>query len=166
MNKVKIVQTIVKLYFVGALAGSFVHIISAAEKLGLSGWESWSTPFMIDGLALIGMVMRSDDFSEATRKLGFRVQLVMGAFSLIANVYAAKNIGGVIYGVMIVALYIAAEWVSERLESSQVDRDREAAIKRSEAALKAAETRKRNARTAKAKNTREIKKLERMVNAK
>lgn len=166
MNKVKIVQAIVKLYFVGALAGSFVHIISAAEKLGLSGWESWSTPFMIDGLALIGMVLRSEDFSQATRKLGFRVQMVMGAFSLIANVYAAKNIGGVIYGVMIVALYIAAEWITDRVESSQVDRDRETAIKRSEAALKAAETRKRNARTAKARNTREIKKLEKMVNAK
>lgn len=160
MNKVKIVQAIVKLYFVGALAGSFVHIISAAEKLGLSGWEAWSTPFMIDGLALIGMVLRSEDFSAATRKLGFRVQMVMGAFSLIANVYAAKSIGGVIYGVMIVALYIAAEWITDRVESSQVDRDREQAIKRSEAALKAAETRKRNARTAKAKRTREVKKLE------
>lgn len=163
MNKVKIVQTIVKLYFVGALAGSFVHIISAATKLGLSGWESWSTPFMIDGLALIGMVLRSDDFSEATRKLGFRVQMVMGAFSLIANVYAAKNIGGVIYGVMIVALYIAAEWITDRVESSQVDRDREMAVKRSEAALKAAETRKRNARSAKSKRTREVNKLERLI---
>lgn len=163
MNKVKIVQAIVKLYFVGALAGSFVHIISAAEKLGLSGWESWSTPFMIDGLALIGMVLRSEDFSTATRKLGFRVQLIMGAFSLVANVYAAKSIGGVIYGIMIVALYIAAEWITDRIESAQVDRDREAAIKRSEAAQKAAETRKRNARTAKAKRTREVNKLEKLI---
>ncbi len=163
MNKVKIVQAIVKLYFVGALAGSFVHIISAAEKLGLSGWEAWSTPFMIDGLALIGMVMRSDDFSAATRKLGFRVQVVMGAFSLVANVYAAKSVGGVIYGVMIVALYIAAEWITDRIESVQVDRDREAAIKRSEAARKAAATKKNNARAAKAKRTREVKQLEKLI---
>lgn len=159
MNKVKIVQTIVKLYFVGALAGSFVHIIGAAEKLGLSGWESWSTPFMIDGLALIGMVMRSNDFSIATRKLGFRVQMVMGAFSLVANVYAAKNIGGVIYGVMIVSLYIASEAIAERMESSQVDRDHEAKLKRQEAAQKAANTRKANA----ARKAREVKKLERMI---
>lgn len=159
MNKVKIVQTIVKLYFVGALAGSFVHIISAAEKLGLSGWEAWSTPFMIDGLALIGMVMRLNDFSIATRTLGFRVQMVMGALSLVANVYAAKNIGGVIYGVLIVALYIASEGISERMESSQVDRDREAKIKRQEAAQKAAATRKRNA----TKKAREVKKLEQMI---
>lgn len=163
MNKVKIVQAIVKLYFVGALAGSFVHIISAAEKLGLSGWEAWSTPFMIDGLALIGMVLRSEDFSTATRKLGFRVQLIMGAFSLVANVYAAKSVGGVIYGIMIVALYIAAEWITDRIESAQVDRDRELAAKRSEAAQKAAETRKRNARTAKAKRTREVNKLEKLI---
>ncbi len=120
-------------------------------------------PFMIDGLALIGMVMRSDDFSQATCKLGFRVQIIMGAFSLVANVYAAKNIGGVIYGVMIVALYIAAEWLTGQLESSQVDLDREMAIKRSEAALKAAETRKRNVRTAKAKKTREVNKLEQQL---
>lgn len=163
MNKVKIVATIVKLYFVGALAGSFVHIIAASEKLGLSGWEAWSTPFMIDGLVLIGMVMRSDDFSAQTRKLGFRVQMLMGAFSLAANVYAAKNIGGVIYGIMIVALYIAAEWITDRIESAQVDRDREAAIKRSEASRKAAQTRKRNAQTAKARRTREVKKLEKMI---
>lgn len=163
MNKVKIVQAIVKLYFIGALAGSFVHIISAAEKLGLSGWESWSTPFMIDGLALIGMVLRSEDFSEATRKLGFRVQMVMGAFSLVANVYAAKSIGGVIYGVMIVALYIAAEWITDRVESSQVDRDRETAVKRSEAAQKAAQTRKSNARKAKAARTKQINQLEKQL---
>lgn len=159
MNKVKIVQTIVKLYFVGALAGSFVHIIAAGEKLGLSGWESWSTPFMIDGLALIGMVMRSADFSASTRKLGFQVQMVMGAFSLVANVYAAKNIGGVIYGVMIVALYIASEAIAERMESSQVDRDREAKLKRQEAAQKAANTRKANA----TRKAREVKKLEKMI---
>jgi len=163
VNKVKIVQAIVKLYFIGALAGSFVHIISAAEKLGLSGWESWSTPFMIDGLALIGMVLRSEDFSEATRKLGFRVQMVMGAFSLVANVYAAKSIGGVIYGVMIVALYIAAEWITDRVESSQVDRDRETAVKRSEAAQKAAQTRKSNARKAKAARTKQINQLEKQL---
>lgn len=163
MNKVKIVSGIVKLYFVGALAGSFVHIIAASEKLGLSGWEAWSTPFMIDGLALIGMVMRSKDFSAQTRKLGFRVQMVMGAFSLVANVYAAKNIGGVIYGVMIVALYIAAEWLTERMQSVQVDVDEANRLKRQEAAQKAVNTRKRNASAAKARATREVKKLEQMI---
>lgn len=162
-NKVELIRTIVKLYFVAALAGSFSHIIEAAFKIGLTGWEAWSTPFMIDGLAIIGMVMRTESFSSATRKLGFRVQVVMGSISLVANVYAAKNIGGIIYGVAIVALFLAAEWLAERLESAQ---DAEArakaeatAEKRSEAAKKAAATRKRNAQ----KKTREVAKISKMV---
>jgi hypothetical protein len=156
MNRNRIVKGIVKIYFLAALAGSFTHIVDAAGKAGLVGWEMWSTPFMIDGLAIIGMVMRGEAFSQRTRRIGFRVQCVMGLFSLIANVYAAHNVGGVIYGVAIVALFIAAEWLSENLESVQVDKDREAKEKRAAAAQKAAATRQRNAR----RKNREIKTLE------
>lgn len=158
-DKVQVINVIVRFYFVAALAGSFTHIIEAAFKVGLSGWEAWSTPFMIDGLAIIGMVMRTEAFSKATRKLGFRVQVIMGVLSLVANVYAADNLGGVIYGVAIVALFLAAEWLSERLESAQADIEREAREKRSAAASKAAATRKRNAR----KKTREVKQIKDMV---
>lgn len=161
MTKYMVVKGIVKAYFIAALAGSFTHIVDAAAKVGLSGWEMWSTPFMIDGLAIIGMVMRGTDFSEKTRRIGFRVQCIMGLFSLIANVYAAHNVGGVIYGIAIVALFIAAEWLADSMESAQVDRDREAKEKRQTAAQKAAATRKRNA----AKKNREIKKLEKMISA-
>lgn len=157
----RIVKGIVKAYFLAALAGSFTHIIEAAGKAGLTGWEQWSTPFMIDGLAIIGMVMRSEAFSQHTRKIGFRVQCLMGLFSLIANVYAAHNVGGVIYGVLIVALFIFAEWLSENMQSAQVDKDREAKAKRAAAAQKAAATRQRNAR----RKNREIKTLEAMVQA-
>lgn len=160
-NRTRIVKAIVKIYFLAALAGSFTHIVEAAGKAGLVGWEQWSTPFMIDGLAIIGMVMRGADFSAKTRKLGFQVQCVMGLFSLIANVYAAHNVGGVIYGVMIVALFVFAELLSERMESAQVDKDREAKEKRAAAAQKAAATRKRNA----AKTKRGITKLEKLANA-
>lgn len=156
MNKYRLVKGIVKTYFLAALAGSFTHIVDAAGKVGLVGWEQWSTPFMIDGLAIIGMIMRGEDFSRETRKIGFRVQCVMGLFSLIANVYAAHTIGGVIYGVAIVALFIAAEWLAENMESAQVDRDREAKAKRQAAAQKAAATRKRKA----AARRREVKNLE------
>lgn len=162
-NKVDIIRTIVKLYFVAALAGSFMHIIEAAHKVGLTGWEAWSTPFMIDGLAIIGMVMRTESFSQATRKLGFRVQVIMGCFSLVANVYAAHNTGGIIYGIAIVALFIAAEWLAERLESAQADKAREAQAKRSEAARKAAATRKKNAATKTRKRKQEVKVIEEMV---
>jgi hypothetical protein len=159
MDRVKIIKIIVKLYFVAAIAGSFTHIIEAAFKIGLTGWEAWSTPFMIDGLAVVGMTMRSDSFSKATRKLGLRVQATMGAFSLTANVYAAHNAGGVIYGVAVVTLFLAAEWLAERLEGADADRAREVREKRSQSAQKAAATRKRNA----TKRKRETRVLEDML---
>lgn len=164
MNATQIVKTIAKLYFVGALLGSFAHIITAAEKIGLSGWEMWSTPFMIDGLAVIGLVMRGDAFSKATRKIGFRVQCTAGAVSLLANVYAASNVGGVIYGVAIVTLFVASEWLADKIESADVDKAAEVAAKRQESARKAAATRKANKAKATRKRNAETKALEAMLN--
>lgn len=163
-HQIAIVSAIVKLYFLAALAGSFTHIIEAAFKTGLTGWEAWSTPFMIDGIAIIGMVMRGKRFSKATRAIGTRVQLVAGLLSLTANVYAAENFGGRIYGVAIVALFLTAEWLSERMEGVEVDMERDAREKRSAAATKAAATRKRNATAKTRKRNAQTKILEEMVN--
>lgn len=129
MNKVSIIKGIVKGYFVAALAGSFTHIVDAAGKTGLHGWEMWATPFMIDGLAVIGMIMRGTEFSKKTRQLGAWTQGLMGSFSLTANVYAAETTGGVIFGVGIVALFLAAEWLSDNIESVEVDRQAAAEAK-------------------------------------
>ena len=150
MQSTKIVESIVKIYFVGAVVGSFSHVLESAHKLGLAGWEAWSLPFMIDGLAILGLVIRGEAFSKATRKIGLRVQCVAGAFTLAGNVYAASNAGEVIFGIGIVTLFLTTEWLSHRLESAEADRAREAQAKRSAAARKAAATRKRNARKAKA----------------
>jgi len=79
------------------------------HKLGLTGWEAWSAPFIIDGIAIMGMVMRGDEFSTHTRKIGFRVQLGMGLASLAANVFAAHSLGGIIFGVAVVAVFVLAE---------------------------------------------------------
>jgi hypothetical protein len=149
LNKVQAVRGITKLYFVAALAGSFTHIITAAHKTGLVGWEAWSTPFMIDGLAVIGMVMRSEAFSQATRSTGLRVQAVMGLVSLVANVYAASTVGGVLYGVAVVALFLAAEWLTGQLAPASADQAAAVKAKRQAAAAKGAATRKANAATAK-----------------
>lgn len=163
VNSVSVIKLIVKLYFFGAIVASFAHIITAAHKIGLTGVEAWSVPFMIDGIVIIGMAMRTERFSRQTRRIGLRVQVVMGLISLTANVYAAHNVGGVIYGVAIVTLFLAAEWLAEQLEDAQADRDREAKEKRSQAAQKAAVTRKRNAAAKSRKRKQEAKILEEMI---
>lgn len=150
MNKVKTVKGIAKIYFFGAIAISFVHLVTAAHKGGLTGYEAYTVPVMIDGIAIIGLVMRGTEFSIATRKIGFRVQIGAGMLSLLGNVFAAENFGGAVYGVAIVAMFILAEWLSDKIESAEVDTAAEQASKRQAAAQKAAATRRRNARQAKA----------------
>lgn len=149
-----IVKLIVKLYFIGALAVSFCHIIEAANKLDLYGWQSYTTPFAIDGIAVIGMVMRSEKWSAATRKLGFRVQMTAGTLSLAANMYAGNTKGEVVYGVVIVGLFLFSEWLSDRLVTAQQEREmNEAASKAAKQAAaieKGRQTRAANKRAAEA----------------
>jgi len=145
VSKPQLAKSIVKIYFVAALAGSFAHTITAAHKAGLVGWEAWSSPFMIDGLAIIGLVMRGKDFSQATRALGLRVQAGMGVVSMAANVYAAHNLGGAVFGASLVGLWLASEHLASNLESASVDQARALAAKRSAAARKGAATRKAKA---------------------
>lgn len=147
-TKYAIVKAIVKLYFLGALAISFTHIIEASHKLQLTGWQAFTTPFAIDGIAVIGMVMRSEAFSAATRKLGFRVQITAGLLSLACNVYAGDTVGERVYGAMIVGLFIFSEWLSDRMESREVDEARAQAVKRAAAVEKAKATRAANKQAA------------------
>jgi hypothetical protein len=58
-----------------------------------------------------------------------------------------------------VALFLLAEWLSDRIESVQVDTKADATTKRQAAAQKAAATRKRNAAQAK----RVVKAAEQMI---
>lgn len=143
MNKHSITKAIVKGYFFAALAASFTHLITAAHKGGLHGWEAWSVPFMIDGIAILGLIMRGAEFDTRTRKIGFKVQCGAGLLSLLGNVFAAQNIGGAVYGVGIVALFILAEWLSDNMGSAK-DETKRASI------AKGIATRKRNARKAQA----------------
>lgn len=178
-KKVHIVKGITKLYFAGALTGSFIHIVTAAEKMGGHGVEAYATPFMIDGLAVMGMVMRSDDFSKRTNKIGFVLQCVTGSMSLAMNVMAANSLFGVLFGIALVACFILAEWLTDQIEGREVDTLDEAqaivtaaqqrlideanaiAAKKAATNAKRQATRKRNLRTKKAQE----KALESLVNA-
>lgn len=148
MRKVNVIKWITKAYFFAAIAGSFTHLVTAAQKGGLAGWEMWSVPFMIDGIAIIGLIMRGNEFSKATRSIGFKVQIGAGVLSLAGNVYAAGNLGQAVYGVAIVALFVLAEWLADNIKSAESDKQAEALNRRQAAAQKAAATRKRNARQA------------------
>lgn len=139
MNEVKLVKGITKVYFAGALAGSFAHIVTAAYKLGADNpIEAIATPFMIDGIAIIGMVMRGEKFSARTNKIGFRVQAGAGALSLAMNVIAAHSLFGVLFGVAIVALFVFAEWLKDQIQGREVD-SREEEERAAEAARQAAQ---------------------------
>lgn len=175
-----IAKLITKGYFVAALTGSFVHIITSAHKLGGEGIEAWATPFMVDGVAILGMHMRNSKYDDRTNKIGFRVQCGAGVVSLAMNVYAARNLFGILFGIGIVGLFILAEWMSGQIrmrkdaeaEAQKVAEEARKAAEIAEmeamlaqptprqiAARKAADTRKKNA----ARKAREAKVLERMV---
>lgn len=141
-----IVATIVRLYMIGALAISFDHIITAAGMLGLHGWQAYTVPFAIDGFAVLGMIGRSARFAESTQRTGLKLQAAAGTLSLAANIYAGHTRGEQIYGALIVTAFIVAEWYAGKLRPAPAAKT---AVdpRRSEAARKAAATRKANAAT-------------------
>lgn len=167
MSKTFLVWLIVKAYFIAALFGSFTHIVTAAEKLGLGGWEAYIVPFLIDGMFLIAMVLRSETYSTRTRKIGLRVQIAMGALSLTANITAASTAGGIILAALLVGGMIFSEWLGDPkqmktaaqadaefavAEAERIAREAaEAAAKRkADGIAKAQATRRRKATTRKA----------------
>lgn len=162
MNKVVAAKRIARGYFFLALVVSFLHLVHAGMKGGLT-WESYLIPFMVDGIAMMGMMMRGEEFATRTRKIGFRTQIIAGLLSLTGNVYAAHNVAGMILGVAVVALFVFAEWLTDQIESAEVETARkvaaEAEAKKAASVAKAAATRKRNARTKSA----EVKVLEKML---
>lgn len=147
---------IVYAFLAAAAAGSFLHIVETSHKLGLD-WEAWTVPFLIDGIALMGKLGRSNRFAAKTQQAGMRLMLFGGTLSLAANVYAGDNTGQRAYGVLLVVGFLVVEWYAGKLSPAP------AAVKvispeeharRSEAAQKAAATRKANAEAAAAKAKR------------
>lgn len=147
MNTFAIVKGIVRGFMAGAAIISFMHIVTYAMDLGLT-WEAWTVPFFVDGLAILGKIGMSKRFSEKTRKAGMKLLLGAGTISLICNVMAGRNAGQKIFGVLVVAGFMVAEWYAEKLEAAPAPAPVKNPI-RSEAAKKAAVTRKKNAAAAK-----------------
>jgi hypothetical protein len=142
-----LVTAIVRLYMLGALAISFSHIITAASLLQLHGWQAYTTPFFIDGFAVLGMIGRSHRFETSTRRSGFRLQMAAGALSFACNIFAGHTIGERLYGALVVVGFVAAEWYGAKLAPAAPAQPTDVevlAAKRSAAAAKGAATRKAN----------------------
>lgn len=114
-----IVKSLVYLQASGAAALSFMHIVEVGQRYGL-GWQAWIAPFLIDGFAILGTVGRSAVFAESTRRTGFRLMIGAGLVSLVCNVEAGENIGQRVFGVLVVAGFITAEWYASKLKPATV----------------------------------------------
>lgn len=132
-----LVAVIVRAFMVGAAAISFMHIVATSRALGL-GWEAWTVPGFIDGLAVLGLIGRSDRFAPATQRAGLRLMSGAGLLSLACNVYAGHNLGQRLYGVLVVAGFIAAEWYAMKLRPAPAP-EPTVNEKRSEAARRGAQ---------------------------
>ena len=143
MSKTFLIWLIVKAYFIAALLGSFTHIVTAAERLGLHGWEAVIIPFLIDGMFIIAMVLRGETYSTRTRKIGLRVQVAMGALSLTANITAATTAGGVILATLLVGGMIFSEWLADpkQMKTAAVEQAEHAVAEAERIAREDAETR-------------------------
>lgn len=137
-----LVAVIVRAFMIGAAAISFSHIVATSHTLGLR-WEAWTVPGFVDGLAVLGLVGRSPRFAATTQRAGLRLMAGAGALSLACNVYAGHNLGQRLYGVLVVAGFITAEWYAMKLRPAPVPVPT-VSEKRSEAAIRGAATAKAN----------------------
>ncbi|HET6212360.1 MAG TPA: hypothetical protein VFE14_05750 [Micromonosporaceae bacterium] len=105
---------VVRMFMFGAAAVSFTHIIATSHALGL-GVEAWTVPFLVDGLAVLGLIGRSARFAASTQRAGLWFATGAGTLSLACNVYAGHNLGQRLYGVLVVAGFVATEWYASKL---------------------------------------------------
>lgn len=132
MNTAKLIT---KAYFFGALSISFTHIITSAHKLGGEGYEPYIAPFMVDGVALLGMHMRNEKYDDRTNKIGLWAQSLAGLLSLAMNVHAAHSTFGLLLGIGVVVLFLATEWMAGNIRlRTDSEAEKQAAAKAAAAA--------------------------------
>lgn len=146
---------IVAAFAAGALAISFAHIIELAHRYGVEGWQALAAPFFVDGFMLLGRLGISTRLDAATNRIGRRMMTAGALLSFAANIAVGETIGQRVFGALIVAGFLAAEWYAGKLrpaepaETTEERTARERAEKRSAAAKKAAATRAANKAAAK-----------------
>ena len=160
MNKrdkaLTVITIVVWCFMIGAAALSAQHIVETGLRLGLD-WEAYTLPGFVDGIAIVGKVSMLPRFSRAFRRSGFRLLMLGGTLSLACNVYAGHNLGQRLFGVLVVAGFMA-------LESHATKADRTAIAEPVRESRKL-EPQVAAARARKARATREANRLAKMTPA-
>ena len=156
---VAFVKTTNKAFLIGALAVSYMHIVTVFTMLGLTDWQHWIAPLPIDGLMILGRLGMQTRFAESTRAAGRRLFLSMLALSLVANVAAGlHSAGGMLWGAFVILGVVVTEWYGPKLlpapppELTPAQRGAETR-KRKAAERKAAEEALKRTRRPRAKRT-------------
>ena len=141
-----------------ALFVSRDHITYVAHLIHLTGYQASTLFVFIDLPALIGKVLQLKYFAVSTHKIGRKLMVATGTLSLVCNVVAGFFGGGygpAGYGAFIVVMFVVLESVIVKIRpAAAVTRAKNATAvktpkspnpKRSAAARKGAETKRRNA---------------------
>jgi heme/copper-type cytochrome/quinol oxidase subunit 1 len=113
MTKHNAVRIAVRLYFLAALYFSFTHLTHAAVKLGATTVESVAATLMVDGFFVLGAILRSEDYSTRTRRIGLWVQTAAGIVSVAGNMFAANSAFGLGFGFALPFFVVFTEWLAD-----------------------------------------------------
>lgn len=102
-------------FLLGAAVGSFGNIVGLAEHIGVSGSHAWTSPLLVDGIALMGKLLRSHRLAPAANRAGLRLMVFGGVLSLTANILHGHTLGDRIYGALLVVGFLIVERAAEHL---------------------------------------------------
>jgi hypothetical protein len=150
VRRMALISVVVWLLLMMAAAVSATHIVETARKLGLHDWQAYTTPGLIDLVAIVGKLSMAKCFATPFRRSGFRLLMVGATLSLSCNVYAGSNLGERAFGVLVVGAFMLLEHHATKGGKSAVvatveETDAAEKAKRQAAARKSVETRRRNA---------------------
>ena len=148
-------KLIVWMFVLAAAALSAHDIVTLFERIGAAAPLSFLAPVFIDGITWLGKLMRSHSLSKRTNRVGLTYLVLGGSASLAANLTAGETLGMKLLGLLAVTGFILGEIALDKIEPRPADAepvelnessaDDELRAKRSAAARKGAETRRRNA---------------------
>lgn len=111
---------------------SSAHIIEVAFKVGISDWQAWTAPLLVDAVMFAGKLGRLQRFTDETRRAALKLFMFGGTISLVCNVYAGfPSFGKMVHGLVVVVIMI---WLESYVAKMELRRDVEHATPHAPAA--------------------------------